>query len=381
MIPLRIVHVLEHLGISAAASHACNLMRWLKRCGHDNLMVAGEGQRAGELREEGFELVTFEAGGADWWLRGKRRLRQTIGQWNPDLLHVHHAESLPQFLGLAEKLNLPVIVDLQSRDQAIDGEDCKHPAVAACCVPSEALRAHVVNRMGIETDRIAVVPYSVDFHRYPDCGPIETVRTVGAIGRYQERFGFADLVAALGRLHERSIPLRGRLIGGHGDQENRTREQVADLGIAEHVEFLPATIRNAPQIEAMDVFCYPCHDDVLTLGALKAMACSRPVVATAVGSMTEWIREGENGLLVPPRDPDALADAFARLHADPPAAAAMGVAGRRRVEADHDIELIGVVIHDLYRGVLRAGAGHNADGEVVRAYRRATDHRRESTNE
>ncbi|MBW7950927.1 MAG: glycosyltransferase, partial [Pseudorhodoplanes sp.] len=96
-----------------------------------------------------------------------------------------------------------------------------------------------------------------------------------------------------------------------------------------------------------------------------AAACSRPIVATDVPGCREIARSGHNALLVPPDDPQALADAIATLAADAALRRAFGQAGRERVEADYSSQRIGAQIVALYdrllgrlSGLLRYPAGH-----------------------
>ncbi|MGA2513485.1 MAG: glycosyltransferase [Candidatus Limnocylindrales bacterium] len=87
-------------------------------------------------------------------------------------------------------------------------------------------------------------------------------------------------------------------------------------------------------LRAADVVAVPSRREGLGLAAVEALACGTPVVASAVGGLTEVVRDGENGLLVPPGDPSALAAALARLE-DPDLRARLGAAGPASV-AGHD---------------------------------------------
>jgi glycosyltransferase involved in cell wall biosynthesis len=80
------------------------------------------------------------------------------------------------------------------------------------------------------------------------------------------------------------------------------------------------------------VFCCPSVYEPFGLINLEAMACETPVVASAVGGILEVVEDGKTGLLVPPANPAALADALARVLGNPALGRAMGQAGRRRVE-------------------------------------------------
>jgi starch synthase len=86
---------------------------------------------------------------------------------------------------------------------------------------------------------------------------------------------------------------------------------------------------------------------------LEAMACERPVVASAVGGIPEVVVPGETGLLVPPADPRALADALNRVLRDRAAANAMGHAGRRRVEEHFSWTTIAARTHRMYQELLK----------------------------
>jgi len=86
---------------------------------------------------------------------------------------------------------------------------------------------------------------------------------------------------------------------------------------------------------------------------LEAMAHGRAVVATPVGGTPEVVADGETGLLVPPRDPDALADALRRLLDDPDLRRRMGEAGRRRVAADFTAERMADRVLAVYERVVR----------------------------
>jgi glycosyltransferase involved in cell wall biosynthesis len=114
---------------------------------------------------------------------------------------------------------------------------------------------------------------------------------------------------------------------------NRLRELARRMRVAGRVRFLGAVRR--PDVPALirsadAVVCAPWYEP-FGIVPLEAMSCGRPVVATAVGGMKDTVVDGETGLLVPPRDPKALAAALQALLEDPQAVADFGAAGRRRV--------------------------------------------------
>jgi glycosyltransferase involved in cell wall biosynthesis len=104
------------------------------------------------------------------------------------------------------------------------------------------------------------------------------------------------------------------------------------LGVRERVLFTGHRDDARALLAEADVVALPSWTEGLPLAVLEAMTQARPVVATLVGGTAEVVVDGETGLLVPPRDPEALAQAIERLLADPTLRRRLGEAGRRRVE-------------------------------------------------
>jgi glycosyltransferase involved in cell wall biosynthesis len=94
----------------------------------------------------------------------------------------------------------------------------------------------------------------------------------------------------------------------------------------------------ARRLRCCDVFIHAATAEAFGKGAAEAAACGVPVVASSVGGLVEVVRDGENGLLVPPRDPRALAAAVASILAEPARAAALGSAGRRRAASEFSLD-------------------------------------------
>jgi glycosyltransferase involved in cell wall biosynthesis len=100
------------------------------------------------------------------------------------------------------------------------------------------------------------------------------------------------------------------------------------------------------------VFCFPSHLEGLGTSVLDALAMRRPVVSTTAGGIPEMIDSGVHGRLVPPRDPGALAAALLWMLEHPAEAAAMGAAGRQRVEQEFTCERTARRTLDEYRRLL-----------------------------
>jgi glycosyltransferase involved in cell wall biosynthesis len=132
------------------------------------------------------------------------------------------------------------------------------------------------------------------------------------------------------------------------------QDRVTSLGLADRVRFTGLR-KDVPQIlAAATVSVLPSVSEGISNSLLESMAAGVPVVATRVGGTPEVIDDGEHGLLVPPSDPQALADAISRVLGDPFLAAKLGANGRRRVAQEFSFEAVVRRTEDLYRELLAA---------------------------
>jgi glycosyltransferase involved in cell wall biosynthesis len=129
--------------------------------------------------------------------------------------------------------------------------------------------------------------------------------------------------------------------------EARTRA----LGLSGNVVFTGARDDIAEMLAMLDLVVVPSLTEGMSNALLEAMAMARPVVATAMGGNVDVIEDGATGVLVPPRDPEALAEALLRLLGDPDRARRLGAAARERARAEHSLEGMVARYQDLYRGL------------------------------
>ncbi len=176
---------------------------------------------------------------------------------------------------------------------------------------------------------------------------------VGNVGRLAPQKGQRHLVRAMPRLLER-VPEAQAVIAGGGALEGPLRELAASLGVSDRVHVLGPR-RDVPAImQAIDAFAMPSIWEGFGIVLLEAMAAARPVVASRVATIPEVVADEESGLLVPPGDAAALADALARIALDRPLADRLGAAGRARLQALFSLEKMVGDTESLYEEVLEA---------------------------
>ena len=155
----------------------------------------------------------------------------------------------------------------------------------------------------------------------PDDGPI-----VSYVGKLVPRKGVDTLVEAMGLLARRPAGAPLLVAAGIGEERPALERRAAELGVAERVRFVGKVAHDEVGwwMAAGDLFVLPSLSEGLPTVICEAMNVGRPVVATAVDGTPEIVRDGSTGLLVPPSDPGALADALARVLEEPGLAARMG---------------------------------------------------------
>jgi len=285
-----------------------------------------------------------------------------------DVIHSHFWMS-----GLASVLAAPPGVPVVQTFHALGTVKLRHQGVRDTSPPqrlaAEARLCGQVDRviatcsdevaeltaMGMARDRIDVVPCGVDVDLFTPGLPGRGARRhLLTVGRLVERKGVADVIMALAELPD-DVDLL--VAGGPGpdaldaDPEvERLRKVAADCGVTDRVRFLGAVARPAmPTLfgSADVVVAVPWYEP-FGIVPLEAMACARPVVASAVGGMLDSVVPGVTGELVPPRQPAVLARTLRPLLADPALRRARGRAGRRRVSREYRWESIAARTERVY---------------------------------
>jgi len=185
--------------------------------------------------------------------------------------------------------------------------------------------------MGVDTDKFKrSKPYGM-------AGPNQPLRLFSC-ARLNPVKGHLDLLAALsllrGRGHEARLTIAGEDDQGGTGYRKVVESQIRELGLEGSVTLLGAVSEDMviEHLQQADVFVLASLAEPLGVALMEAMAMELPVIATRAGGVPEMIRDGVDGVLVPPATPQLLADAIERLARDPAHARSLGSAARRRIE-------------------------------------------------
>jgi glycosyltransferase involved in cell wall biosynthesis len=177
------------------------------------------------------------------------------------------------------------------------------------------------------------------------------VRIVGH-GNLTWLSGFDYLLAALARLRARNVPFEATVCGD-GELLAPLRFSCGDMGLGSAVQFPARTdiVELREALRRADVFVVTSHYETIHETAVEAMALGVPVIATRVGGMSELIHDGQNGILVEPRDIEGIAQAIAGL--DRERARELGKAARAHVAASFSLVAELDAIETMYRDIRR----------------------------
>jgi len=173
---------------------------------------------------------------------------------------------------------------------------------------------------------------------------------IGTVGRLVPVKGQAVLLEAF-RLLSQSNRNLVLIFVGDGSLHVQLKAEANRMGLGQSVIFSGHQEQSYDFINMMDVFVLPSLHEGIPMVLLEAFALSRPVVASRVGGIPEVVSDGFSGVLVNPTNADELATAIRSLIEDPSRAAALGVAGRGRVESEFSANLMAIRTVEMYRAL------------------------------
>jgi glycosyltransferase involved in cell wall biosynthesis len=305
-----------------------------------------------------------------WDWKGMLRTFRGLRRARPAVLHVHHVwpaadRYLASLAGMAGIPHLVVTEHIVGQSHSGTQRSLKRQELAradAVTVVCGAVAESLHRDYGVPRDRVKVVANGADL-------PDEEVEWESA-RRWREQLGAgqlrplwvsaARLEAQKGHdvfLEALALAQRGGLeftaaIAGDGSERDSLERRAGELGVAGRVKFLGRVEEVGPLLLAADTVALPSRWEGLPLTLLEALARARPVVASAVGGIPDVIEDGVHGRLVPPENPEALAEALEGFARRSDAALKLGRAGQHRVRESYTWDRVVENFETVYDEVL-----------------------------
>ncbi len=321
---------------------------------------AAEDTDMAELERAGVQIMKLECRSLASNLAWARLYRQ-LANGSIDILHAHMPRASVPGTILGRLARVPVIVN-HEHGWAFKGKPVRQfldrNVVArgsdVLLAVSEWDRLHMIEIERIPSERIRVLPNGIP--PIPAVGPDvrgelgvpAEVGLIGAVGRLYPEKGYDELIRAIAALKRSYSSLICCVIVGHGPDEPKLNALIAELGLVNEVRLIGRRQDVPDVIRSLDVAVLSSRNEGSPLAVMEYMAAGAPIVATAVGGVPELIEDGVQGLLVPARDPDALAEAIRRLLEDRVLAARLGGAARERQRANYDLDVVVEQLERLY---------------------------------
>ncbi len=339
---MRVVHLHRIRGISGSERHLLTLLPALAARGVEPVFL-GLDDPASEP-EPFYRVLEAER----VRLRSPRdldpalawRVRRELRRLRPDVVHTHlvHAD----VYGVLGAGGTPLVSTKHNDDRFRLGpyrlvERAITRRAGRVIAITDALRRFLVDGVGLPERKVEVVHYGLDDlpPAWGDAGDVPLpagARVLLCVGRLADQKGVDVAVRAVAHVRER-VPEAVLVVLGEGPERARL-EALAGDGVQ-----LPGRVGDvAAWYRRADVLVHPARWEGFGLALLEAMLAGKPVVATRVSSAPEIVVDGETGLLVPPDDPQALAEALLALLGDPARAAALGAAGLARARSEFSVE-------------------------------------------
>jgi glycosyltransferase involved in cell wall biosynthesis len=359
--PHRLAYVIGHLKVGGAQRHLYEVLRRLDRSRFTPRVycLKRRGQIVQSLERLGVEVTDLEIGDSLSTPKSLLRLlefAQHLRKEGISLLHCY----LPRasfFGAIAGRIaRVPVVViskrSLEPSTKIIRWADRWADAVLA---NSQQVWRHAVEVEKCRPDKLRLLVNGIDIERYRSTsfngfsrqGPV-----VGTVLRLEPIKGPEVFIEAAKRIVD-EMPETRFMIIGDGSMRASLERLSRSLRVADRVEYLGERDDVEVILPTLSIFILPSLVEGMSMALLEAMAAARPIVATAVGGNLDLIRDGQNGLLIPPGDPEAMARAALQLIRNPEWAERLGQAARAVVVNDHSADRMVRRLEKIYKELLQ----------------------------
>lgn len=349
---MKIVHVETGMHLYGGGQQVAYLLAGLQRRGIDSTLVSPPNAAIGAYaRQIGVPTVDIPCSG-DLDLAFIPRLARTLRAQHADLVHLHSRRGADVLGALAARLaGVPAVLS-----RRVDNREARLWAALKYRLPARVVTisqgiAEVLTDCGVDAQRLRVVRSAVDPAPWTQAETRTALRAefglpaqgliAGVVAQLIERKGHRVLLQALRQLRDSGALAADALhllCFGQGPLHDTLIAETAALGLAHCVHFVGFRRDLARWMGALDLLVHPAHMEGLGVSLLQASSAGVPIIASRAGGMPEAVRDGENGLLVPPGNAAALAAALARLLGDTALRRQLGDDGRALIAREFSVD-------------------------------------------
>lgn len=361
--------ILPTLALGGMETITCNLAVQLAIRGHTvgiTCLESEGGPLAFQLRDAGIELRLVPCPGVRPNILPDPLLKSHFESRSRDVVHTHNGVWAKAAVA-ARAANVPVVVNTLHGFAL--GEPRYYDALrwwasrytAHIAAVSEPLRHHLITSSKVPSAKISVLPNGIDTARFAPgkedgslrrrLGLSGTTPLVGCIARLDPVKNHATLISAFARV-SMLCPQAHLVLIGDGPLRGELEKQVRTMGLGDTVHFTGEFADPASLYRALDVFALASLYEGTSISILEALASGVPVIATNVGGNCALLEIGRCGLLVPPNDSQALADAIASVLLNPRLGQKLAASGRDWVTSAYSLEAMVQKYESIYYKLL-----------------------------
>ncbi len=346
------------MNVGGVETGTIDLAKYLVKHGHRCVVVSAGGGLVKELQDAGISHYELPVENKAFWVMFKAaaELRRIIVREKIDVVHAR--SRVPAWVGfMACRKTDAVFVTTAHGHYSRHIFSYMMGWGKYTIVPSAVIGKHMMEDFGVPLANIRLIPRSVDLERFPFRGP--RVRpnkefVIGVIGRITPIKGQIYFLKAMARILRSAPYVKGWIVGSVSRGKDNYMEELEvwmrRLGLSEAVSFL-GNRRDVPEVlKSLDALVMPSiAEESFGRVVVEAQAVGVPVIASRVGGVVEIIEDGRDGLLVFPKDDEAIAQAVLTLIRDPALAGRLAEAGRRKVEEKYSLEKMASDTLAVYR--------------------------------
>ncbi|MFH0839008.1 MAG: glycosyltransferase family 4 protein [Candidatus Omnitrophota bacterium] len=328
---MNILLITTHLNIGGIARYTINLAKALKTKGENVYIASSGGILKESLQQFGLLHIDMDINTKcelhPKLIKAIRSLRNFINHNKIDVIHAQTRVSQMVGFFLSKLTGIPYV----STCHGFFGNKLSRKLFGLwgqkVIAISDPVREYLVNALNVKKTNVEVIYNGIDLpyfnKRFSDAELSEVKETiglkdriiVGTIARLSPVKGIEYLIDAA-RLLVRENQKIGFVIIGNGPHQHVLKERVASYQLGENVKFIDEVLDTRPYLHSIDIFVLTSLQEGLGLSLIEAMAAGKPVIATNVGGVCTLIKHERTGILIPPRNPEALKSSILRLLAE-----------------------------------------------------------------